>query len=66
MEKSTFSFKVNNKRYSTKITEERNPQALLNYISIEEDNLNALVKEWLRKVEEQRRNIKSYQEQMDK
>ena len=35
MKKSTFSFIVKGKRHVTKITEEKNPKALLNYLTVE-------------------------------
>src|SRR5688572_2900884 len=58
MKKSTFSFKINRKRYSIKITEEKNLQALINYLEINETNLQMRIKEWIKKVDKQRWNLK--------
>src|SRR5688572_15492528 len=58
MEKSTFSFKINEKRHSTKITEEKNPRSLINYLKEEEENLQEWIEKWLKKAEEQRWNLK--------
>ena len=48
MEKSTFSFIVKGKRYVTKITEEKNSQALLNYLTTEQEELNERIQEWFK------------------
>ena len=48
MEKSTFSFIVNGKRHVTKITEEKNPKALLNYLTVEQEKLSKRIQEWFK------------------
>ena len=40
MEKSTFFFIVNGRRHVTKITEEKNPKAFLNYLTVEQEELS--------------------------
>src|ERR1044072_6885525 len=46
MEKSKFLFLSNGRRYITKIIEEKNPKALLNYLTTEQENLSERIKEW--------------------
>src|ERR1043165_8830561 len=48
MEKSTFSFITKGKRHVTKITEEKNPRALLNYLTIEQEELSERIEEWFK------------------
>ena len=45
MEKSIFLFKVNERRYSTKITEEKNLKVLLNYLTIEQEKISDEIQE---------------------
>ena len=40
MEKSTFSFSSNGQRHTIKIMEEKNSQALLNYLIVEQEKLS--------------------------
>jgi hypothetical protein len=46
MEKSTFSLLVNGKRHVTKITEEKNPKVLLNYLTEEQEDLSEEINQW--------------------
>src|ERR1044071_6576233 len=48
MEKSTFSFIAKGKRHVTKITEEKNPKALLNYLTTEQEELSERIEEWFK------------------
>ena len=46
MKKSTFSFIVKRKRHVIKIIEEKNPRALLNYLTLEQEDLSKRIEKW--------------------
>ena len=46
MEKSTFSFIAKGKRHVTKIIEEKNPRVLLNYLTVEQEDLSERINQW--------------------